>query len=70
MELAKFVGGDTELTHIVTKAMTHGPELERADKHRLEVVFFWLQCVVTRLPWLIMPPNILTLRNTQGLAVT
>ena len=38
MELAKFVAGDTELTHIVTKAMTHGPELERADKHRLEVV--------------------------------
>jgi hypothetical protein len=38
MELGKFVTGDTELTHIVTKAMTHGPELERADKHRLDVV--------------------------------
>ena len=39
MELAKFVAGDPELTRIVTTAMTHGPELERTDKQRLELVF-------------------------------
>jgi hypothetical protein len=39
MELAKFVAGDAELTRIVTTAMTHRPELEEADKRRLELVF-------------------------------
>ena len=39
MELAKFVAGDPELTRIVTTAMTHGTELEEADKSRLQIVF-------------------------------
>ena len=39
MELAKFVAGDPELTRIVTTAMTHGPELEKAEKLRLQLVF-------------------------------
>ncbi len=39
MELAKFVASDPELTRIVTTAMTHGPELEEADKLRLQLVF-------------------------------
>ena len=39
MEFAKFVASDPELTRIVTTAMTHGPELEEADRHRLELVF-------------------------------
>jgi len=39
IELAKFVASDSELSRIVTTAMTHGPELEEADKLRLQLVF-------------------------------
>jgi hypothetical protein len=39
MELAKFVANDPELTRIVTTAMTHDPELDEADKRRLQLVF-------------------------------
>ena len=39
MELATFVASDPELTRIVTTAMTHDPELEEADKRRLQLVF-------------------------------
>jgi hypothetical protein len=39
MDLAKFVANDPELSRIVTTAMTHGAELEEAEKLRLQLIF-------------------------------